>query len=97
MLQKITLRDGTEFELELTQSDGLQLASRGDAIKKFEEIIETISKVANEMAEGLRNNIAMQADGIELELSLKFGGKTGLIVASGSVDAGVKLKLKWGS
>jgi hypothetical protein len=91
------LKDGRPIEVEIRDGarrpGGTAEVGLGDDIKrKLGETLEKLREVAAAVVGTLRD-----ADPGEIEVSfgVKLGGQTNLILAAGSAEANLHVKLKW--
>lgn len=101
-LVEFELEDGASvvFETDLAE-EGVQRISRGDeegshsekALQKFNTVAASIRPAAQIVLDALKEMNSPKE--IELEFGLKFGAKTGVILASADTDVNFKVKVKW--
>lgn len=78
----------SEIDDEISQ-DGDGLIEGG----KFETAVKGLKPIANAVMETL-NDLNNPSE-ISLEMGIKFGAKTGVILASADTEATMKVTLKW--
>ncbi|WP_417913243.1 CU044_2847 family protein [Candidatus Electronema sp. TJ] len=103
-----TMKKLIEFELdgqpvyvegEVSEAEGMRLASRGDddgpekAASRFADAVARIKPAAEVVLNAFRE--MNTPDEINLEFGLKFNAKTGVIIASADSEATFKVSLKW--
>lgn len=67
-----------------------------DSEKTFEESIDVVHHIATAFIDKLRDSGRdLGPNAVEVEFGLKLGGKAGIIIASGSIEANFKVKLNW--
>jgi hypothetical protein len=98
------LNDGTPFliEIEETQNESLERASRLDVEKKiieakqsFETALDKVVPVASAALNRLRNGVETPVDEVEFKFGLKLTGEADAIFASLGGEVNFEITLKW--
>jgi uncharacterized protein with ATP-grasp and redox domains len=89
-------------EVEIPESEkAVDYAARSepllqDATQTFEDSIDEVRQIATAFIDKLRDSgKGLGPNAVEVEFGLKLGGKAGIIIASGSIEANFKVKLNW--
>lgn len=103
-LVEFELEDGTSvvFETDRDESDGsIERISRGGdendqpkkAVQTFNKVAKSIQPAAQIVLDSLKEMNSPKE--IQLEFGLKFGAKTGVILASADTEVNFKVTVKW--
>lgn len=100
-LAQLELENGAKIDIEVeTEADGSLRPFSGDksegprVLAKLGELVDGVSGLARSVYEAVRAGAQAPSD-INIEFGIKFGGKTGIILASGSVESHAKISLSW--
>ncbi|MEU6497684.1 CU044_2847 family protein [Streptomyces sp. NPDC046984] len=91
--------DGTVVAVEAVEEQhGSQLVSRSDgtvqATRTFEGALVGVRAAAESALRVLRDG-ALKPDGIEIEFGVKLSAETGAIIAKGTAEGHLVVKLTW--
>lgn len=80
------------------ERSGSRLVSRGDgtvqATRTFENALEGVRSAASSALRVFRDG-ALRPDGIEIEFGVKLSAETGAIIAKGTAEGHLVVKLSW--
>jgi len=100
--QPANIRIGdVEVTVEAVKLPGSQPTSKigragGQVVDTFEQVRETVVAIAAATVEaGMSAAVAARPHEVEVEFGLKFTASGGVIVAGGSAEANLALRLKW--
>ncbi|MDT0612072.1 CU044_2847 family protein [Streptomyces lancefieldiae] len=98
-LVEFKTEDGAQVVVEgLDDEDGARLVSRGDgpaqAAGTFEGALEGVRSAAESALRVFRDG-ALKPDSVELEFGVKLSAEAGAIIAKGSAEGHLVVKLSW--
>jgi hypothetical protein len=86
---------GHQIEVEVSAAEGegaTKIARTEEAVRQFTAAMEKVKEVADAAVTNLSKAAPEE---IEVSFGIKLGGKTGLIIAEGSAEANLNIKLKF--
>ncbi|MCD7439675.1 hypothetical protein K4B79_15740 [Streptomyces lincolnensis] len=91
--------DGAVVSVEATEErTGSRLVSRGDgtvqAARTFEGALEGVRAAASSALRVFRDS-SLRPDGVEIEFGVKLSAETGAIIAKGTAEGHLVVKLTW--
>jgi hypothetical protein len=100
-LVRFTTEGGSEVLVETSEGGrGFEEAGAGNRIanakKSFAAALADIADAADTALVTLRDR-ALQPDGIEIELGVRFTAESGAVIAKAAMEGNLKLKLVWGA
>ncbi|WP_435611645.1 CU044_2847 family protein [Streptomyces sp. bgisy159] len=98
-LTEFETEDGAVVAVE-TRDDrpGSRLASRGDGVvraaRTFEQALDGVRAAAESALRVFRDG-SLRPDGVEIEFGVKLSAETGAVIAKGSAEGHLVVKLTW--
>ena len=95
----VQLPSGASLEIEISRSppelEGIQQASAAEkAALLWAEVSGKVADLSGQIISALRNSTATCKE-VSVEFGISVGGKTGVILVEGNVNANLKVTLKW--
>lgn len=96
---EFTTDEGAVIAVEpAAEADGSQLVSRDDgavrATRTFEDALGSVRAAADSALRVFRDG-TLRPDGVEIEFGVKLSAETGAIIAKGSAEGHLVVRLTW--